>query len=395
MKNFWTHRIKGYLQIKVHGLRAEQFVNACARNNITIWNIRRLGSKAICCYIALEDIFKIRPLVRQADCRVIILRKLGAPFLYRRLKRRSGFAAGLLAFIFLMFIFSNVIWNIEIKGASPEINHQINEALYDMGVKRGKFQFVVPSPEKVQQALMERVDGVTWIGVRLNGTTYHFHVVEKTIPKEEEEYGPRHLVSSKKAIIYDYFVEEGKSLVALNDYVKEGQILISGMLGQEGNTHIVSAKGKVFGLVWYTTEVTIPLNSSFPVLTGNEKKTHSIGIRSMKLPIWGFGKPDYQLYETYEDKRVFHFLNYKLPIYYVSNTAKEMEKVIRKYSEEEAIEAGAKMAREDLFKKIPPGSKIKAEKILRRTNDNGKVKLLLHFTVVEEISKSQPIIQGD
>jgi similar to stage IV sporulation protein len=395
MKNFWTHKMNGYLQLKVEGFGIERFINYCSRNNIILWNVKRMGKQTMVCYIAKEDAFKIRPIVRQAECKVSFQKKLGAPFFIKRVFSRSGLLAGVLACIFLMFLFSNIIWNINVKGASPELNHQIRISLNELGIKKGKFQFVMPPPEKIQQLLMERVDGVTWIGVELNGTTYQFQVVEKTIPKEQEEYGPRHIVAAKKAVIYDYFVEEGKMLLKINEVVEKGQRIITGILGEKENTKVVSAKGKIYGLVWYKSEVTIPLNSTFTVLTGNEERKHGLSINGLYIPIWGFGKSDFTNYDTFQEEKNFHFLKWKLPVSYVQNSIKETETGKRKFTKEEAVNVALTMAKEELMQKLPQDSKIQSEKILRLINENGKVKVLFHFTVIEEIGKPQPIIQGE
>ncbi|OZM57741.1 sporulation protein YqfD [Lottiidibacillus patelloidae] len=395
MKNFWTHKMNGYLQLKVEGYGIERFINYCSRNNIILWHVKRMGKQTMICFIAKEDALKIRPIVRQAECKVRFQKKLGAPFFIKRLFKRSGLFAGLLACIVLMFIFSNIIWNINVQGASPELNHQIRVSLNELGIKKGKFQFLMPSPERIQQLLMEKVDGVTWIGVKLNGTTYQFQVVEKTIPKEQEEYGPRHIVATKKAVIYDYFVEEGKMLLKINEVVEKGQRLITGILGEEENTKVVSAKGKIYGLVWYKSEVTLPLHSTFTLLTGNEELKHGIAVKGLYIPIWGFGKSEFENYDTFQEEKPFRFLKWQLPISYVQHSVKETETGKREYTEEEAVNVALTMAKEELMQKLPHDSKIKSEKILRLINENGKVKVLFHFTVIEEIGKAQPIIQGE
>ncbi|MER2140433.1 MAG: stage IV sporulation protein, partial [Priestia megaterium] len=40
-------------------------------------------------------------------------------------------------------------------------------------------------------------------------------------------------------------------------------------------------------------------------------------------------------------------------------------------------------------------AKIKGEKVLHQEQDNGKVRLSIHYQVIENIANTQPIIQGD
>ena len=79
-----------------------------------------------------------------------------------------------------------------------------------------------------------------WCGVE--GTTYHLQVVEKNEPEKPEYFSPQHLVAKKKAVIVDMFVEEGQAVVDLYDHVEEGQLLVSGLIGKEGQTCTSSSK---------------------------------------------------------------------------------------------------------------------------------------------------------
>ena len=96
--------------------------------------------------------------------------------------------------------------------------------------------------DTIQRKLSDRIEVLTWVGVELKGTTYHFQVVEKQQPEKVEETSPQNLVAEKKAIITHMFVEKGKSIVKVNDYVGKGQLLVSGIIGTEKEPEIVSGK---------------------------------------------------------------------------------------------------------------------------------------------------------
>ena len=55
-----------------------------------------------------------------------------------------------------------------------------------MGVKIGKFQFNMDDVDTIQRKLSDRIEVLTWVGVELKGTTYHFQVVEKQQPEKVE-----------------------------------------------------------------------------------------------------------------------------------------------------------------------------------------------------------------
>ena len=69
-------------------------------------------------------------------------------------------------------------------------------------------------------------------------------------------------LARRKALIYDMRVEQGKPVVQVNDMVKKGQMLVSGVYGAEegsGSYRIVGAKVKVWGEFWYDSQIVVPL----------------------------------------------------------------------------------------------------------------------------------------
>jgi similar to stage IV sporulation protein len=395
MKNQWTIFFSGHVKIKIVGKGIERFINTCVRQNITIWDVVRTSDKIITCFIHLKDIHKLRKIVRNSGCKLTFEGGRGLPFLVKKALYNSGFVTGAAICLMILFILSNMVWGIEIKGAKPETEHLIKKELEAIGVEKGKFQFVLKDVNEIQKHLSETISAITWVGVELNGTTYHFQVVEKTQPEEQEYFSPRHLVAKKKAVISNMFIEEGQPMVAVNDYVQKGDLLVSGIIGREGQTEVVSARGQVMGETWYDAQVNVPLKTTFNVLTGELKNTHYLQWFKWNIPIWGFGKHDFQKFETAYEEKPFYFLNWKLPIGYNKRIIRESETVERTYTKEEAIKVGMEDGRKDVKEMLDEEATIKGEKILQQTIEDGKVKLRIHYQVIEEISAAQPIIQGD
>lgn len=395
MKNQWTNYFSGYVKIKVTGKVIEPFLNQCVRENIVIWNLKRQGTATITGYLMLGDVHKIRRIIRKSDCKLEFIGRIGFPFLVRKMLLNSGFIIGILAAFVFILLLSNMVWNIEISGANPKLEHEIRKELSSLGIKRGKLQFSLPGNDDIQSKLMENVSSITWVGVKLSGTSYHLEVVEKKIVEEPELMSPRHLVAKKKAVIYDYFVEQGQPRIKVNDFVKPGQILVSGIIGKEGRTQIIPAKGKVFGEIWYKSHIVVPLETTFNVFTGRYLTKYSLELYNIKVPIWGFDKIEYAKYKVENIDKQIKFLKWNLPVVYRKQVIREEEEHIRKYDERTAISIAKKTSRNDLKAKLDEEAVIKGENVLHQAVDNGKVKLMIHYQVIEDIALPQPIIQGD
>ncbi len=395
MKNLWTNTFSGYTRIKIVGNYAELFLNKCIHEKISIWQIRRVGNEVIVCYVALVDVKRLRPIVKATKVKVYFIERKGMPFLFKKMLSRIGFVGGLISFITILFLLSNMVWNVTIEGASPKVEHQLSKVIQELGIKKGKFLFLLPNVEEIQKLATSKIDAATWIGVTLNGTTYHFRVVEQTLPEKQPPVSDRHLVAKKKAIIHDIFVEQGQGKVAPNDFVNKGEVLISGFIGKEGDLQLAPAKGKVLGEIWYKSKVSVPLVNKFSTLTGEKKTQYSLTFFNVSIPIWGFGKPQFSEYEINDNQNRLRFLKWELPIQYNRTSFLEKETQIREYSKEEALRIASSMAKEELLKKLGENAVIKGEKVLHETVTNGKVKLMIHYQVIEDITVPQPIIQGD
>ncbi|MFK9091414.1 sporulation protein YqfD [Bacillus salipaludis] len=392
MKNQWIEFLYGRVTVKVTGKGLERFLNVLTRNGLHIWNVKRHGTETITFKIRVQDALKMRQFSRKSECKISFLRRSGVPFLLKRLLKNSGFMLGAAAFLFIIFFLSNVIWGIEIKGAKPATEYQIRKELDKMGVKIGKVQFFVDNVEGIQRKLTDNIGALTWVGVELKGTTYHLQVVEKNEPKKPEQLSPQNLVAKKKAIIVKRFVETGQPVVEINDHVEKGQLLVSGVYGQEGaSPELVAAKGEIWGETWYLSDVKLPMVTNFNVYTGKEKQKHALLLGKIEIPIWGFGKPEYKKYETEKTVHKIHFLKWELPISYINKTIREHEEFQRTYSKQEAEQHALELAKKEIKSKLDEDAIINDEKILHKEYKNGKVILAIHFKIIENIAVGQPI----
>jgi similar to stage IV sporulation protein len=390
MKTKWNH-LKGYVRVEIIGQDSSSFINTCIQSGISIWDIQPLDNNRALVSISVTDIQKARGILKENKLKIRIKEKKGTPFLLKRMWKRNGFILGMLSFIFLLFLLSNMIWNINVTGANPKTEYELRKAAVELGVTKGKFIFLLPNVREIQRDLTEKMDNVTWIGVTQHGTSYRFEVVEKEIPEAKQVTGPRHLVATKEAVIHSVFVEKGQPIVGVNDYVKKGSLLVSGLIGKEKKPQLVSAKGEIWGEVWYQTEVEVPLNTSFQTYTGKYKNRHYVSLFGLNVPVYGFSEGEFKDKTETLNESPLYLAKWKMPFSYIKKEIRETDGVKRSYSKAEAIEVGKKMAKKELSKKLPEDAKINGEKVWQQNVSNGKVKLTMLYQVIENIASAQPI----
>ncbi|GGE74483.1 sporulation protein YqfD [Priestia taiwanensis] len=394
MKNHWITFFSGYVEMEISGRGLERFINDCVRRGVYVWDVHSKEEKITCC-VRIKDISLIRRVRRKHECDISFKKRSGIPFKWKKLLRNSGFLGGLFAFLVIIFLLSNMIWSVQIKGATPETESLIRQELRKMGVKVGSLQFTLDDKEAIQKKLTNQISSITWIGVQLNGTTFHFQVVEKNEPERYEDLPPQHLVAAKKGVVKQVLVDTGKAVVQENQVVNKGDILVSGAMGTETQQVYVPATGVVLGETWDFSVVEVPLKSALNVYTGEEKRSHYLHIGPWKVKIWGFGQDEYTLSNKETVESPFRFLGWELPIQYEREILREEEHTEREYKMKEAITVGKEIARKEIQGKLDEFARIKGEKVLRQSVENGKVKLTILFQVVENIAVPQSIVQGD
>ncbi|SFL81356.1 similar to stage IV sporulation protein [Gracilibacillus orientalis] len=391
--------LSGYITIEIKGEYPERFFDLCAKFNIASWDIEKKNETIAIGKIKLADLPKLRVVKRKTIHKVYFKGRNGLPFFLHHLTYQKPLLIGFFIAIAVIFFMSNIVWRIDVSGLDEEIETKVIHQLEDYGLEEGSFQWNIASPATIQKQLLTDVPELLWIGVKRNGSAFHLEGVEKTIVEKEEEEEAGHLVATKEGVIEDLFVSRGQPLVSANDVVYQGDILVSGYLKEseedDDERKPVAAEGEVIAKVWYKSEVTVPLDNQYLVLTGEMEQKHYLHISKYLIPIWNFEKPEYKHHQVDVEEKNFYFLKWKLPISYVKQSIYDAELKEEKVSKEKAKNIALEQGKRELMREIPHDAEITDEKVLHESVESGKVKLTLYYTVLENIAKKQPITQGD
>lgn len=385
----WT---EGYVTITVRGKRFERFLNMAVREGLRIWNIRRVGTEACRCDILIKDYFRLRPLLRETGCRSHVEQREGFPFWLVRLRRRSGLAIGALLFLVGLYMLSSFIWTVEVQGTKRMSPERVMQAAEQIGIKEGAWKVKLKEPLHLQKELTSLLPEVTWVGVTIQGTKVTLQVVEKDEPAKPIVTGPRHLVAKKRAVIQTILPEAGRSQVTVNQFVEKGQVLISGIIGNEERQKAVSAKGTIRGEVWYISNASVPLKQSHTRLTGEKQDQQYLVIGPYAVQVWPFEKLPFSQYESKEKRFMPGYAGYTSPVGWKRVTHEEIVQTQKDLTVEEAKALAIRFAREDILRKAGKDASIQKEKVLHATTENGKVYVSIHFSVIEDIAVEQPIV---
>lgn len=387
--------LKGYVKIAVVGEPFEPFINRLIERSYQVWDVRRTGKDRAEMFITLTDFFRLKPHLKQTGLRVRVLERRGFPFFLDKLARRKWFVAGATAFLIGLYLLSSVVWTIEVTGNDNIPEEQILQAARAEGLFPYQWKWKLPDQSVLSARLAQSIPNVSWVGIVVQGSTIRIQVVEATKPPKRIPRNPRHLVASADGVITRILAETGIPKVSVNTRVRRGDVLISGILGDENNRKVVVADGEVKGLVWYEYTVRSPLVRKHMVLTGEKQSKSYLVLGNRALQVTGYGEKTYAHHKQTNKRGQLRWNNWSAPVGWMRETYHEANIVEEKVSKEEAKNAGLRKARADLIGKTGAKAVVRHEKILHETVDNGKVVLKVLFEVEIDIAVERPIFESE
>lgn len=384
----------GYIQIVVRGDHMEQLVNRMLQEGLRIWQLDRKADKMYM-YLRLPHFYRLRPLLKQTGCRVHVTERHGFPFVLERFSSQKVFLGGVVFFVIGLYMLSNLVWRIDISGHDKLGKSEIMQAAKEAGVYPLQWKFRLPDPDELAYKLTMSLPEATWIGVEVSGTTVQIQIVESTIPEGGKWKSPRHIVATHDAVITDIQAVRGVPQVKVNQRVRKGDILISGIIGDEEYSEVVAAEGDVLGLVWYEYEMAVPQTQQHLVYTGADKDRYYLLFGNRALKVKGYGDTGFADQDLIQEVHRLGWRKWTLPIGWLDEKVLETRMEETSLSSKEAREIALQQARADLLMKTGAHAEIREQNVLHERSESGKVYMKAHFEVNQMIAGEQVIVQGE
>lgn len=387
--HLWNY-IRGYVMIVVAGRSVERFINICTKRQILLWDILRTDENTVTIKLSVRGFMLIRPAAKKSGCRVHIVKKVGLPFIFGRLKRRKGFQAGLFLFAAILLFSTSIVWEVTIEGGKPEMIPQVMDIMKSEKIGWGRFKLTVDPRELASKIVLE-VDNVAWAGVEMTGVRLIVRL-EESIPKPEIEAEDvlGDVVAQRDGIITSMEVLAGTAMVSKGDTVKKGQVLITGKLTSktpEFGTKDVKAQGVVTARTWYECSLPVSYDYTQRLRTGKVHERLWIKLADITIPLPG-GKPKFESYDsdTYEKRLAGPFgLNWPLGLT-VEKSFEIMERKVQ-LTPEEARGITEENARLILAQKIPEDGEVTDERIRYATSESGQEYVQVVLECEEDIAE--------
>lgn len=370
---------KGYVDVEIKGVQAEQMLDYLVRQDIPFYNLRRADGNTLKLTMKYRDAFFLKKVRKQFGCKITFQNRGGLPHLYSRRKKWAPIAIGILLSILLLFVVSNMIWKVEITGGSPEVRYKVEQLIDELGLKKGNFIQQAESISLIEMEIMNKIEHVSYVGIKKSGSSFHINIQEYKDTKHNQSKIPSDLVAKKAGTINDIYVTRGRPLVRVNDFVKKGDVLVTGFLADEGNVYTYS-EGTILAEVWYNINATIDLQKERLKLVNEPVNKYSISIGKWEF-FDGNNKEQRLLMEV---KKPFYFLKWELPFAIYKKYYYDEKKLINEINDEQLM---IDAIENQLKRKLGQSIELDYYKILHQKRDNDKVNIKLFVKLIEDISE--------
>ena len=334
----------GSVNVRVSSDDTESIINLLHRNRIT-FSERRMEGGGFCFSVRLSKAKKVQSLLDKSAVKVYSIRGEGLPFLAARYKMRTGAVIGALLVCFLIWLSGNYVWQITFSGNDNIPDYVIEQQLSEVGFSVGTY---IPEVDfySLCNRFIQSTEDYSFISVNMDGTTARVEVRERSVRRNPDEYEASNLVAKYSGQIDSMTVYSGKSVVGREDVVKEGELLVSGIVEKAVGFDIVKSKGSVYAYVTRRLEVEVPYEKTVREYTGEKSVSTEIAFFGRLLSLKKHKSVFCSYSENVDRERVVLFDRIKLPFVITTKTRLEyVDKVVALTKEEAKAEAERDMAR--------------------------------------------------
>ncbi len=294
-----------------------------------------------------------------------------------RMMKSRGFLAGMIMFACLLYFNTFRVSRIEFNGQF-EINNNIEQRIVKNTKRLFFWDFLSSKLDTIAADLRKEYVEYQWISIEKSGSVVKVVVSDfdtETREIKAEKIG--NVVAKKTGIITYCNAYQGKKAVELNQYVKEGDVLISAnklFNTDSSKMELTEARGLVLASTYEEVNMTVYKKVNSTVYTDNVNKSKEISIFGFDFNI---GKKKEFSKKDREEKTVFNFFG----IFKVKKVT-EYEKcdIIKTYNKDSSIEHVKTLIEEDfnLNKTSKLEEIIKMEVLyLEELNDSFNIKMLV------------------
>ena len=369
--------IKRY-KIIVRGKNPDYFIKKLIRYNINIYDLVK-DKQNIYVVVDEEGLALIKKI--KTSYKVEIINRYGKAKWEYLLRKYCLFFICLLIGIFINIFLSKIIFEVDVIHSNPYIREIVYNDLASYGIKKYNFKVSFSEKEKIVNNILERqTNDIEWLEIEEVGTKYVVKVEQRKKNKDNKTCERRNIVAKKDAMILEIEAQEGEIVKKKLDYVKKGDILISGVIhNKEEAVREKCATGKVYGEIWYKVFLEMPVKYREENVVGKVRRQLELQFLDKEYTL-------FSNFKTYQKESFTLVASNLLPIKLNFSSYLETKVIDKDYTLDNVLEDELPLAEKKLGEKLGEDSLILGKKVLKKYQKNSKIIIEVFFKVKEDIT---------
>ncbi len=371
-----------YYLVEIKGKNPKRLLTKIFKLNINIFDIKYYYNK-ITFKTFYDDYLKILKIKTIYEINIIDIK--GIKRIKILIKKYFIFLIFFIFSLLLLIYFTNHIYFININTNNNELKTLIKKELSNNNLTIYSKKLSYKELDKVSKSIKNNnIDSIEWISIYYEGVYLNIDVIERIKDKEIVSNELYDVVAAKNGYIMDIYAESGELLKVKEDYVKKGDVIISGNIFRNNKVvGKVSAKGDVYAEVWYN----VKLNKSLKQI---EKEKTSTGYKTLSINIFNKDINLIKIKTKIKKENIINIYNNKILNLKLTNSYIYDEKIIN-LKDEEVIKELEIKAKEEIEKNLTDKEYIIYQKTLKNYIEDDKIYIEVFFKVYENISEYKKI----
>lgn len=373
-------KLINYYIIEIKGKNIKRILKEIFKQKINIINIKYLDG-SVRLKVSYEDYKKIKRI--KTTYQINIIKVSGKNKFLEILKKYQISIIFFIISIFFVIFLSKFTFFIKIDTNNNEMKNLIKEELKNNNITIFSLKKDFDKLNEITTNIKDNNQNkIEWIEIENKGVITKIKIIERVQDESKSEKGYKDIVAEKNGYIRKIYSSSGEVLKNIDDYVKKGEIIISGTIFRnEKPISKVRASGKVYAEVWYIVKVNQDINHLELIDT---KKAY-------KKLVLKTGDNEFNLFKIKtkdeNSKKINLFSNKLFSLYFEKEKIYTKESV--KYSDNDLINLLETKAKKAVEKTLEKDEYIIKQKTLKKVKENGKIYLDVFFKTYEDIAKEE------
>ena len=371
-----------YFWIEIKGKNVKRLLTKIFKLKINISSIKYEKNRVLL-KVSYEDYKKIKQI--KTTYQINIIKTCGKKKLLEDLTKYKVSITTFVISVFFVIFLSNFILFINIETYNTKIRNLIRDELKNNNLTIFSLKKDYNNLQEITSNIKNNnLDKIEWIELDQKGVSLNAKVIERVTNQKTNETGYKDIVAEKNGYIRAIYSRQGQVLKNIDDYVKKGEVIISGNIFRNDKPVAkVKASGKVYAEVWYIVKINKSLNYNKIKDEGKGYLKLTLNVNNHEITFLKIPKK-----VIVEDKNIL-FDNNQFKIYSKKEKTYKVEK--SKYTEREITKILETRAKNEIIKGLEKDEYIILQKTLKKYNNNGKMYIEVFFKTYEDISLEKNI----